>query len=707
MIQELYKSLERPYATKYGKIVQNLILFNVLVNIFVSFSGNIFNFSYAVKNTFSIIEYITVLIFILELIARYISIGFDPRYSGLKGRLLYTFTPFIIIDILTLVPYFLTNVQGGILLARLVRFFRFFRILKLVRLRDTIKQFFSVSTFATSSIIKQFIVLFILSSVFIALFSFVYSNGEKTSLMIFLDPPALAETATDTEMVFGIIELLLGLFIGGALISIITELLTNISSEIKNGYYPYKNKNHIVIINHNQKLKFILKEMNYYYKDIEQLKDVVLFLPFVENIENFAQNLPKYSNLKVILLTGDILNWNSYERLNINFADKIVILKQLEKKIDYLDIKVSKYLTSHHNFINKNVSFLIESDESKTTQIVYDEIFSDIYTYSIINHNSIIEKFLNRSIVEPNYFKIYSNLLTFEDSEFYDLDFSEVFQKELTFKEAYIRFTDGVLIGALKDDKVILNPHKDLILSEDTKLITILKNRLEYSTTDNQYPQDKEIIKLTTPNLKINRNIVIIGDYNDIQSNQIVDFLTKESIENLNKIVLSDGDYLKDDFWDSKIINKNYDMIIFNLEDDEEFILTMYLRNKYKKNKKFLNSLVNIIHNPMNAKLLSDDKFYNNIILSEKLVGEYATQVLFNPTVIQIFEEITHSQGNEFYLLEKDNYTNLFKMNHEQLKITLLENKMIYIGGIVENEFIVNFENISKSQKIVVLTEGI
>lgn len=707
MTQELYKLLERPFTSKFGKAVQNLILFNILINIFVSFGGEIFDFSDIIKNSFLVIEYITVAIFIIELLTRYISIGFDPRYRGFKGRLRYTFTPFILIDILALIPYFFTNIQGDVLLLRLIRFFKYFRILKIIRLKDTIKEFFSISTFAKSSILNQFFVLFILSSFFIALFSFVYSSGEKTSLMIFLDPPSLAETTSNTEMFFGIIELLLGLFIGGALISIITELLTNISGDIKNGYYPYKGKNHIVIINQNSKLEFILNEINHYYIDNEELKDVVIFLPFVKDVENFSQNLPQYSNLKVVLLTGNILNWNSYEKLNINFADKILILKQVDNELEYLDIKVSKYLTSHPDFTNRNVSFLIESNNTKITQIVYDEIFGDIYKYSIINHNLVIEKFLNRSIVEPDYFKIYSNLLSFEDFEFYDLDFLEVFGRELVFKEAYVRFSDGVLIGVLKDDKLILNPDKDMTLSENMKLVTILKNRLEYRTIDNKYQEVQEITKLPIPNLKINRNIVIIGDYDDIESNQIVDFLTKDSIENLNKIVLTNGDYLKDDFWDNEIIDKDYDMIILNLEDDYEFLLTMYLRNRYKQNDKFLNSLVNIIHDPMNAKLLTDDTFYHNIILSEKLVGEYATQILFNHTVKQIFEEITHSKGNEFYLLEKDNYSSLFEMDYVKLKTTLLENKMIYIGVIKDNEFIVNSKEVSKSQKIVVLTEGI
>lgn len=706
MTQELYKSLERPHASKYGKVVQNIILLNVLINIFVSFGGDIFNFSNTIKNTFQVIEYITVLIFIIELIARYISIGFDTKYKGFKGRVFYTFTPFIIIDILSLIPYFFTSIPGDILLARIVRFLRLFKVLKLLRLKNTIKQFFSVSNFATSSIFYQFIVLFILSSFFIVLFSFVYTSGDKISLMIFLDPPSLAETSNNTEMVFGILELLIGLFIGGALISIITELLTNISSDIKNGYYPYKGENHIVIVNQNSKLEFILNEINYYYKDMEQLQDIVLFLPFEENIENFGQNLQQYSNINIVLIKGDLLNWSSYKKLNINSAKKLLILKEQINKTQHLSIKVSKYLLSNEDFNNHELEFVIESEDNKTIKIVYEEIFRNTKNkYKVINHNNIIEKFLNRSIIEPDYFKVYSNLLSFKDFEFYTLNMYDVFKKEITFKNACMQFEEGILVGIIRDTKLILNPDKELLLSKNDELISILKNNLEYSLSS--YNETSiQPLKIDTPKLKTSRDICIVGDYDDIQEEQIIEFLTPQSIENLKRIVLENNDYIENNFWDN-IVTKSYDMIILNMPDDDEFILTMYLRNRYQNNDKLLNSLVNIIHDPVNAKLLVDKSLKHNIILSEKLVGEYITQVMFNRDIVTIFDEITQSKGNELYILEKENYESLFQMKYIDLKLTLLENDMIYIGAVVNDGFVVNYKDIKNSERIIVLTQGI
>lgn len=706
MIQELYKSFERPYASKHGVIVQNIILLNIIINIFASFGNDIFHFSTTVKNILLVIEYTTVAIFVMELISRYISIGYDNKYKGLKGKFRYTFTPFILIDIFSLIPYLFTSIPGDILLARVVRFLRFFRVLKFLRLKDTIRKFFSISNFATSSIFYQFIVLFILSSFFIILFSFVYSSGEKTSLMIFLDPPALAETSSHTEMAFGVIELLIGLFIGGALISIITELLTNISSDIKNGYHPYKGENHIVIINQNSKLEFILNEINYYYQDMEQLQDVVLFLPFEDDIENFGQNLKEYSNINIVLIKGDLLNWNSYEKLNINIAKKLLILKETTDNTKHLSIKISKYLLSNEFFNNSKLKFVIESENNKTIQMVYEEIFRDAKNkYRIINHNNIIESFLNRSIIEPDYFKVYTNLLSFKDFEFYTLNIQDVFNEKITFKTACMQFEDGILIGIIRDDTLILKPSKELFLLENDKLITILKNKLEYSIID-YIDTNIQPIRISTPKLKTSRNICIIGDYDDIHEEQIIEFLTPQSIKNLKRVALNNNNYIQDSFWD-EIVSQDYDMIILNMEDDDEFILTMYLRNRYKDNHNLLNSIVNIIHDPVNAKLIIDTKLKHNIILSEKLVGEYITQVMFNSNIVSIFDEITQSKGNEFYILDKCDYKSLFELEYINLKLHLLDNNMIYIGAIVKDEFVVNYKNIKNSERIIVLTQGV
>ncbi len=283
MLFEIYKALEKPNQSRYGVIVQNTVLAIIVVNIFVSFSSHLFSFSDTIVYLFSIIEYVTVVFFLVELSLRYITIGHNSHYSGIKGKVLFTWTPFILIDIISLLPYFITGIQADLLLARAVRFLRFLKVLKLLRMKDVVKKFFSIGAFTTSSIWAQIFVLLLTSMFIVSLFSFIY-GGDNTSLNIFLGPGAIVDAEGIVEKGFGVLELMLGLIIGGALISIITGLMSSITNNVKNGFHPYRGKNHIVIINQNQKLEFILKEISYYYEESEQIQDVVIFLPFVDNI---------------------------------------------------------------------------------------------------------------------------------------------------------------------------------------------------------------------------------------------------------------------------------------------------------------------------------------------------------------------------------------------------------------------------------------
>jgi len=189
---------------------------------------------------------VTVFFFIVELLARYIAIGVDKRFRGVIGRVKYTFQFYTLIDIISIMPFFLLSYNLSYL--RIIRLIRFVRILKLIRMKKIIKKFISINAFASSNLATQSIVLISASAFLIYLFSYAYGSFSK-SAMVFLDPPQIAELHSNFHVFIGIIELIVGLFIGGALISIITSALGEIVKSISSGYFTYKESGHIVIIN--------------------------------------------------------------------------------------------------------------------------------------------------------------------------------------------------------------------------------------------------------------------------------------------------------------------------------------------------------------------------------------------------------------------------------------------------------------------------
>jgi voltage-gated potassium channel len=84
-------------------------------------------------NWFDSIELGTVSFFTFELLLRYIVIGNQTEYKGLKGRVKFTFTPFTLIDILSILPTFLTLFGFNSSFLRILRLFRVFKLFRMTK----------------------------------------------------------------------------------------------------------------------------------------------------------------------------------------------------------------------------------------------------------------------------------------------------------------------------------------------------------------------------------------------------------------------------------------------------------------------------------------------------------------------------------------------------------------------------------------------
>ena len=266
-----------------------------------------------------------------------------------------------------------------------------------------------------------------------------------------------------------------------------------------------------------------------------------------------------------------------------------------------------------------------------------------------------------------------------------------------------------MLTGIIRNNEVILNPSSSTKVLLSDKLIMIMEDRFAYEINKSYTSQQNNALTFMKPQLKEKRNIVIVGNHTDIDRKYITQFLVPESIDKLKEIIRQDGNYMDLDIW-SELQNSNVDVIILNLEDEYEFNLTLYLQSIYKNKPDFLVKLVNILHDPTIAMLLNSNngriRNNNSMILSQKLIGEFISQALFNPYTYEIFDEITQSKGNELYILDKTTYSSFYQMDYMALKSTLLHNSMVYIGSFVDAAFVFDSTDIQRAEKIVVLAEG-
>ncbi|MGA1931391.1 ion transporter [Arcobacter sp. YIC-464] len=126
--QELYIIFENPRKHKYGTIIQVAIFLNIFISIAVLFLQTEKSLS-DYFSIFSTINLVNVLLFTLEYILRVYSITYKPRLTRIK----YVLRPFMIIDLIAILPFYLSlfNLDFGFLRAlRILRIFKLFRLAK-------------------------------------------------------------------------------------------------------------------------------------------------------------------------------------------------------------------------------------------------------------------------------------------------------------------------------------------------------------------------------------------------------------------------------------------------------------------------------------------------------------------------------------------------------------------------------------------------
>jgi hypothetical protein len=84
--QYLYDCLENPQNSKWGIATQSIIIFMIILNIVGMSLDTVAELLNTYGDWFDIIEVGTVTFFTFELLLRYIVIGNQSEYKGLRGR---------------------------------------------------------------------------------------------------------------------------------------------------------------------------------------------------------------------------------------------------------------------------------------------------------------------------------------------------------------------------------------------------------------------------------------------------------------------------------------------------------------------------------------------------------------------------------------------------------------------------------------------
>ncbi|NQY93422.1 MAG: ion transporter [Campylobacteraceae bacterium] len=136
--KSLYTIFEEPTKHKFGITVQALIFSNIIISIIVMFLETEKDFS-TYFPIFAIINKINVALFTLEYVLRLYSITHQTN----KRRIKYALSPYMLIDLIAILPFYLSlfNMDFGFLRAlRIIRIFKLFRLTKFAQFDNLISE---------------------------------------------------------------------------------------------------------------------------------------------------------------------------------------------------------------------------------------------------------------------------------------------------------------------------------------------------------------------------------------------------------------------------------------------------------------------------------------------------------------------------------------------------------------------------------------
>jgi len=112
---------------------------------------------------FNIIEYISVIIFSVEYIARVWSCVEKPKYNRpVTGRLRFVITPLAVIDLLAILPFYLPFTGIDLRFLRIMRMLRIFRVAKLGRYSQSLQLLHRVITAKKEELLCTLFILLLL-----------------------------------------------------------------------------------------------------------------------------------------------------------------------------------------------------------------------------------------------------------------------------------------------------------------------------------------------------------------------------------------------------------------------------------------------------------------------------------------------------------------------------------------------------------------
>jgi len=138
MLKKIYNQLNFGQSKKSFSGLQKFLVFSIIASsiiVILETEDSIYNYHPIFFNN---IKYLFGFIFTVEYLLRITTCGFYKKHSGFSGRISYMLSFWALIDLLALIPFYISGVNETFLL-RLFRLIRLFSVIRVGRYSDALK----------------------------------------------------------------------------------------------------------------------------------------------------------------------------------------------------------------------------------------------------------------------------------------------------------------------------------------------------------------------------------------------------------------------------------------------------------------------------------------------------------------------------------------------------------------------------------------
>ena len=512
-------------------------------------------------------------------------------------------------------------------------------------------------------------------------------------------------------MVLAIIVVILGMILfSGAIIATVTTALRTFIDRKSKAKGQIMVNNHFVILNWNSKVPEMI--YNLMLKGFKH-NIVVLSDRNKEYIEGelkslfLANEVNQKFKANLIIKEGDSLLRGNLEDISIDQASQICIMSR-EDMVDVDDDNIINSDLLNLKIVLKLGSFKLKEDcqivvetQSDETRAQIDNLSRKIKTLKKLNITAIsfnkkIGQIIAQSLIMPKMCDLYSELFSFEGSEFYSIESDDEI-------EHFLKVHNNA-IPVYKEDKNLF------VLAEDEDLFKE-KREIEY-TTNRVFEKSEDQVRSSASIFIIGENSktkFLLNSLSRMQESGEIKFKFKHYHKNDVDELIKD---VKEEEGERKILILSDDQVAEDSYDANVFVALIELSKVFPVDSDGISYTTELL----DSRNLSSVKDFNieNTIISNKMMSLLITQLALNQNSKRFFEKIltiahSHKETDFDLVISKISESIVIEEDiHFESKAELLrtyyntfEGKRILIGLVQDDEIKLLNQDQDKQEDIV------